>query len=162
MNMMKKIILKLMALFIVACVSLSCDSSKDISEDGEFTEPVEISFTEYSLVGTLCQWTNLAYDGKIIIINSNKELEKYVECSNSSYPAIDFSKYTLLLVGGGVAGGIGTLSKKVLLSSNKLILEIEIIFNDAAIAGENWILALLTEKIDTDIKMELNVKTTKN
>jgi hypothetical protein len=31
-------------------------------------EPVEFSFTEYSLAEINCQWTNLGFDNKVIVI----------------------------------------------------------------------------------------------
>jgi hypothetical protein len=66
----------------------------------------EIPFEKYSLKGTSCKWTNLSYpyqfhdDAELIIINSNEELENHVSCIEGSYPEIDFSKHTLLLVNG--------------------------------------------------------------
>jgi len=71
----------------------------------ETNYPIEIPVTEYSLAETSCQWKRVSNGindtSNIMIINSNEELENYIECSGeSSYPEIDFSKYTLLLAQG--------------------------------------------------------------
>ena len=63
--------------------------------------PKEISFTEYSLAGTSCK-LKLFQGFGLIIINSNEDLENYIDCiGESSYSEIDFSKYTLILAYGG-------------------------------------------------------------
>ena len=66
--------------------------------------PVEISFTEYSLAGSSCQWKNFQSDAvgsTVVVINSRKELENHIECAGGKdYPDIDFSAHTLLLACG--------------------------------------------------------------
>jgi len=52
--------------------------------------PIEIPFTEYSLVGTSCQWVNLNYDDKLIIVNNNEGLKSHISCSDENYQEIDF------------------------------------------------------------------------
>jgi hypothetical protein len=152
--------LKLIGFFTVACVSLSCDSSKDISENEEFTKPVEIPFTEYNLAGTSCQWTNLAYNGKIIIINSNKEMEKYVECSNGSYPAIDFSKYTLLLASGGTGNGISKIDKTITqIAANKYTLKVIVHLNFAMVV-QTWTISILIPKVSNNTTVVLDRENT--
>jgi hypothetical protein len=54
------------------------------------------------LLETGCQWTNLNYDDKVIVINSKTELEKYIECAPNGIYGIDTAffknesnKYTL-------------------------------------------------------------------
>ncbi|MDR0763074.1 MAG: hypothetical protein LBF01_01070, partial [Bacteroidales bacterium] len=67
---MKKTILKKSAiLLILAGMIIACKEEEN--------KPIEIPFTEYSLAETSCQWINLDYDNKIIVINSNEELENY-------------------------------------------------------------------------------------
>jgi len=89
--MKKKILIITTTLLILAGGFSSCKDKNEL---------VEIPFTEYSLIGTQCQWTNLDYNGKVIIINSSAELEKYIDCVEGIYPEIDFSKWTLLLAHG--------------------------------------------------------------
>jgi hypothetical protein len=117
--------------------------------------PIDISFTEYSLKET-CHWKNLAYDDKVILINSDEELEKYIACTGSGYPTIDFSKHTLLLANGKVEGYVAEIIIKKLqqLSSNEYKLDMEI-FNDATIV-EEWTIALIVEKISEESRIELN------
>jgi hypothetical protein len=124
-------------------------------------KPTEISFTEYSLVGIDCDWRNLDHDHKVIIINSKTELEKYVVCTEGTFPDIDFSKHTLLLTSGGTGYGIQYLSKKFLFTENSYILEIEITLNDATVV-EVWRVALITDKLNDKNSVELNVITIKN
>jgi hypothetical protein len=50
-------------------------------------ELIEVPLTEYCLAETDCWWSNFeAY--KVFIINSHEELEKYIVCTEDSYPAI--------------------------------------------------------------------------
>jgi len=58
--------------------------------------PISIPLTEYSL-NAPCQWKNINEDS-IIVINNSEELENYIVCNGGTYPTIDFSKNTLLLV----------------------------------------------------------------
>jgi len=74
----------------------------------EITYPIDISFEEYSLIGTNCEWNRITFDHKVPVINNNEELEKYIFCFDETYPEIDFSKYTLIL-----AHGIATSSVDV-------------------------------------------------
>jgi hypothetical protein len=98
-----KNILKLTAMLLILTSSFTCEKE-------EKEEMIEIPFTEYSLIGTSCQWTNLDYEGKVIVINSNEELEPYVTCSEGSFPEIDFSENTLLLAKGGTSSGVSEIT----------------------------------------------------
>jgi hypothetical protein len=79
-------------LLIVFLYCFSCEKSE------KENYPKEVSFTEYSLPDSMGEWANLAYDGKVIVINSSEELEKHIISYNGTYPEIDFSEKTLLLV----------------------------------------------------------------
>ena len=61
--------------------------------------PKEIPFTEYSLAGTSCQWRNFESD-KVIVINSDEELQNYIVCADDNYSKIDFSRYSLMCAMG--------------------------------------------------------------
>ena len=126
-------------------------------EAGESNEPVVISFTEYSLTGTSCQWANLSYDNKVIVINSSVALESYLTGTRSSYPAIDFSKHSLLLASGTANNAVFGISAKDLqqLVNKDYELSIEIILNPAIVNGQ-WVFALFTDKLNGDKKVELN------
>jgi hypothetical protein len=73
----------------------------------------EVSFAAYSLTSA-CKWIKSNTNYEVIIINSNKELNPYITCTDGDYPAIDFSKYTLIL-----AQGLGG-SRIVSVSCNRL------------------------------------------
>jgi len=120
--------------------------------------PIEIPFEEYSLEGTFCQWKNLDYDETVIIINSEKELENYISCSEGSYPEIDFAQYTLLLASGTAVYVIDELIVQNLLqlSSNEYLLNVEIILTDAP-AIDKWTIAIIVGKLNKDSNVELNV-----
>jgi len=65
--------------------------------------PSLISIEEYSLEGSSCQWKyfdSYIPEGKYFIVKSNEELELYMNCTEVSYPEIDFSRYSLLLTYG--------------------------------------------------------------
>ena len=94
---MNKTALKLTTfLLIFAGILSACKKPNDTNID----YPINIPFTEYALEETSCKWKNLPYDDKVIIVNSNAELENYISGAGGSYPEIDFSKNTLLLVSG--------------------------------------------------------------
>ena len=138
-------------LLIFAGILVSC-------EDKEY--PIEISFTEYSLVGTACQWTNLSYDEKIIVINSNNELRNYINCSDGDVPPIDFLKYTLLIATGMGSGAICAIPTAFLQKSkNRYTLEIEVGIG-LATAFIRWEASALVPKISNNIHIALVVQET--
>lgn len=132
----------------------SCNEK--IEKPNEF--PVEIFSTEISLADTSCQWTNLDFDGKLIVINSNEELENYISCSDESHLGIDFSKYTLLIASGNAGHVVHSITKRLQqLSANKYKLDIEIIPSDAPVAlPTTWSVALITSKISENCQIKLN------
>jgi len=125
--------------------------------ESEPNYPINIPFDEYSLEGTQCQWTNLPYNDEVIVINNKEELEKYVSCSENNFPAIDFSKHTLLLARGKNSSGVLELNIKDLQqhSSNKYSLEIEITLSDT-VNCKSWCKALIVKKMNEDSKVKLN------
>ncbi|MCL2132447.1 MAG: protease complex subunit PrcB family protein, partial [Lentimicrobiaceae bacterium] len=87
-------------------------------------------------------------------INSGEDLENYID---GSYPEIDFSKQTLLLVGGSANNGISQISKSLQqLSGNEYKLDVELTLNDAAVS-ENWAVSMLVPKITNEVVVTLNV-----
>jgi len=148
--------LKLTAFLLVfAGVASSCNPECPPDCPDEY--PQNISFTEYSLQGTSCQWQNLPYDEKVIIINSNEELEKYISCTEGGYSIIDFSKHSLLLVSGKTNKEIIKMLATDLrqLSSNKYELRIEITIKNVSVI-EPWNMALVIEKVSEDKYIRLN------
>ena len=120
-----------------------------------------IPFTEYSLYETGCWWTNYEQN-KVIIINSEEELDKHIACSGSdTYPEIDFSKHTLLFASGSTSYGVSNVSGKVYYISGKYVLNVEVLLNDTT-AISNWKIALLIDKLDAKSKVELNINIIRN
>ena len=121
----------------------------------EIIYPINVSFEEYSLDETLCNWRNLPYDDKVMIINSVEELEKYIQ---GDCPTVDFSKYTLLLASGN---GNSAISKTVIkdlqqLASDQYELSIEITMG-FVILNDQWNTALLVEKMNTESKVAASI-----
>jgi len=143
--------------FVVGCKKETTPSGGTGGGGEEPNYPIDIPFTEYSLAET-CQWTNLAYDNTVIIINSNEELKQYVACTGGDYPEIDFEKHSLLLVSGKTDSGIIKLTTKDLqqLSLDKYELNLEIdLFDNMNVS--TWSTALVVEKVNKESCIDLNV-----
>ena len=105
--MTKRIFKQALIILLLAGSFSSCSEQAD---NTPFPEPIAISFTEYSLCNDfyhLCRCKDMNEDEKtkIMIINSQKEMENFIIPQNSDtncpiFSGIDFSKYTLLLVQG--------------------------------------------------------------
>ena len=119
--------------------------------------PINIPFMEYSL-DEGCHWTNLAYNDKVIIINSEEDFNRYVACTDSGYPEIDFAEHTLLLVSGKTVFWITEMTVNDLQQLSALEYELNMdIFWDDSIAIETWSIALIVGKINEESKVELNI-----
>jgi len=123
--------------------------------------PIKISFEEYSLEGTQCQWTNLPYNDEVIVINSNNELKKYITYAEKNYPEIDFSKYSLLLASGKPNNGVLNIITTDLQqhSSDKYSLSIGITLSDTT-ANTTWFTALIVKKLNKGSKVGLSASFT--
>lgn len=115
-----------------------------------------IPFTEYRYG----DWTFDNYSEEVIIINSDEELAEYVKSgTDSSYPEVDFSKYTLLLAHGGCVNGIS--DKKVMdllvLSEEKYRMNVQITVTMTD-CPERWTLAILSEKLNAQSTVDLYVE----
>ena len=170
------------AAFGIVCTLLfavvSCESAENDEKpyaDDEIVKKVPGDFFTGSKfrIGTDCRltplWFELPYDGwapdhldininRVVIINSSEELRKYIECANGNYPAIDFSKYSLLLAFGTTTTvvhdlRIGSFQQ---LSTNKYKLAVERCMT-GALAPDIWFIALVTSKLSERSEIELNV-----
>ena len=151
---MKITLLKFTAFLLIVTGSFSSCREK------EYNYPIDIPFTEYSLKETLCHWTNLNYDNKLIVINNNSELRNYINCSGGTYPEVDFSRHNLLLVSGRVGGVIKINTRFLQLSANEYKLDIEIIRGSWHPGLEEpWDLALIVKKMNQKDHIEINVTT---
>ena len=119
-----------------------------------------IPFEEYSLKETSCRWLNSTpLNGEqIITINNDEELASYINCTDGSYTAIDFSKHTLLLIRGYLpssgAGVTNTVFYKD--SINKYTLNLTVFKGVLATPGI-WYFAIRTAKITNEATVALHV-----
>jgi hypothetical protein len=127
------------------------------SSCGEKEEATEVPFTEYSLAETSCWWSNLDIK-EIIIINSNAELEKYITCTEGTFPEVDFSKNTLLIAHGGATNGVGKITPSFYQNSAyKYTLNVSIVLGITMVA-EGWSITILVPKISDNAEINLNVQ----
>ena len=106
--------------------------------------------TDYTLVSG-CEWdfTNVQEDS-LYIINSKEELLAFITCdADSTPPAIDFTKYSLLLSHGNtIYGSIANISKTLMqLSANDYKLNVEISLSDT-VGSEPWAVAMVVPKVN--------------
>jgi hypothetical protein len=148
-----KTILKF-AIILLLAGNFTCAKEK------ENDDPIEIPITEYSLAETSCRWTNLDYDGKVIIINSNAKLEKYITCMEGSFPEIDFSKNTLLLARGGCGARNKIITTFFQYSTNKYTLDVKIYSSILLPAVTTWSVSILVPKIPNNAIVILDIKET--
>ena len=127
-------------------------------EDTE--EPVEVSSMEYSLEETSCQWTSLNRNSigrSFILINSNNELGNYITCEEGcDYPAIDFTKHTLLLAYGYESGLYFQGPVYLHQFSTGYVLNADFVATVAAVI-QTWQSAIIVDKLPEDINIELLV-----
>ena len=117
-------------------------------------EPVEIPSVEYSLNETSCKW-NHRNGTELIFINSNEDLENYVTCKEGSdYPAIDFTKQTLLL--SYISDGSSILMNPVYLYrfSTGYVLNVDLLASASAVY-RSWESAIVVDKLDDEIDVEI-------
>jgi hypothetical protein len=141
------------AVLMALCLSfMGVFSRCEKKPEGEIY-PKDIPFTEYSLENTSCGWVNLNYNDSVIIINSNEDLENYIDCADGGYPEIDFEEKTLLLVKGGATNGIVSITKHFIqTAASAYSFNIDIVLNDATVVE-----AILVPKIAETAVVELNV-----
>jgi len=153
-------VLSLLLLFAAGLVSACHKPETDNKpvEHDTTVYPIVISFTEYSLEGSTCQWQSLPYDEKVILINNSEDLEKYISCIGKNYPAIDFSKHSLLLVSGSVNNRVAEIAVNNLKQTSSheytLSIEIDLKYKDTT---DTWNIALQIEKISDVSNIELNL-----
>ncbi|MDR2475264.1 MAG: hypothetical protein LBD45_05350 [Bacteroidales bacterium] len=152
--MMKK---KHLILFILAGF-VACEEKEPLPQ-----YPQEVSFTEYLLEGTSCQWKRFPYDigDTVVIINSKEDLEKYFECMDeSNYPVIDFSTHTLLFAHGIAPSSIVNTSCSSLqqTSKHKYRMKVDIVTGDATVIS-NWQVPIIINKLGEENIIELIVTT---
>lgn len=162
-NRIFNIFILMLVMTFTACNESNRNSSKELLLEMEKPVPEEgerISFTEYSLSGTLCRWTKLDPKGtqKPILINSNDELQNYI--NGTDYPPVDFSEQTLLLANGRTSYGIHKIANSLRLT-DKYKWRVDITMSDATVV-EKWAMAILIDKPDKESEIELYVNIIRN
>ena len=136
------------------------DGNAPINETTIILRPdEEVSYTEYSLSGTSCEWNFTKEDSDIIVVNSREELEKYIVCDGEcTAPSVDFEKHSLVIAHGGCTNGIHQIgvSKFVKFADEKYGLYIDIVMGWTD-APELWTKAIITDKICGQNSVELFV-----
>ncbi|MDR1226364.1 MAG: hypothetical protein LBK47_05625 [Prevotellaceae bacterium] len=123
--------------------------------------PIEIPFEDYSLAGTPCQWTMLNNDNdEVVVINSNEELNQYITCTSNDYPAIDFSKYTLLLAHGTASSSVVSLgcSRLQQISEQGYTMNVDIVLGNATVMSD-WQTPIIINKMGQESNVELKINT---
>ncbi|MDR2968336.1 MAG: hypothetical protein LBV32_01875 [Tannerellaceae bacterium] len=149
---------QLMYLFAsLALVAMFSNCQEDIED---------IPFIEYSLEGTpgeenLARWVNLDYDeksynAKILVINSDSELQKYAE---GDYLPIDFTKKTLILAYGCLSGGFLKKDVKFQYVSNQNYVMTASGTQTLAAVIAKWQVAIIVEKLPHNSKIQFNLIT---
>jgi len=139
-----------------ATVFSSCKKTE--TENPQPFNPIKISFEEYSLEGTACQWKNLPYNNTVIVINNKEELEKYVLGEEDTFPDIDFANHSLLLASGRPYNRVldAIVNDLEQYTSDKYKLDVELTLSDTA-AHEFWVKALIVKKIHHESKVRVNL-----
>ena len=151
----------------VVCMLLfaaaSCEGSKApyASDDIPFDEPINVPFTEISLLEAcecewICDWVRVNTESELVIINSDRELRRHVTCVEN-VPAIDFSRYTLLLA-RGTAGNSNTPVSIRLEQISSRSYEMSLVFQlylKQVIA--RWNVPIIINKLNDNDNVNLNV-----
>jgi len=165
---MKRVIKSIMLVSIFSIIAgYSCSNKNENKEDEnpnpneEVEYPIEIPFEDYSLAGTSCKWKRFqgkTYEYELITIKNNEDLDNYIECTGeSSYPEIDFSKYTLLL-----ARGIASSTNKVgyyslqQFSEQGYEMKVDVFLTHATIISY-WQVPIIVNKLSEGYAIELIV-----
>jgi hypothetical protein len=121
--------------------------------------PFDVPFEEYSLKGTLCRWRfNIEILPKAFLINSDEELDNYLWCNNVTYPVVDFSEYTLLLVGGYLPSSGGGVTEAAFIKNSKDNYTLDLtVFKGILGTPGPWFYSILISKIASETMVELNV-----
>lgn len=127
--------------------------------DAPAAEPTDITYKEYTLYGSSCDW-NLPDDyNNVIVVDSDEELARYITSeSGENYPAVDFSKYTMIIAHGYSLKGISNkqIESFQRVSATEIALNVAIYRNGAEVV-EPWTIALLVDKWDRLYNIVLNV-----
>ena len=122
-------------------------------------EPTNITYKEYTLYGSSCDWNLPNVYNNVIVVDSDEELARYITSeSGESSPTVDFSKYTMIIAHGYSLNGISEkrIDSFQRVSATDIALNISIYRNLADVV-EPWTIALLVDKWDKLYNIDLCV-----
>ena len=118
-----------------------------------------VSTEDYTLESSDCEWNfSSMQKDSLYVINSMQELLAFITCDGGETPpAIDFTKYTLLLAHGITDNGnISVVSKSLMqVSADCYNLSVEININDTA-EPQTWHIAVLAPKLPQNANVTLS------
>jgi len=116
--------------------------------------PMEVPFTEYSLSETMCVWKQFIYP-IITIINSMEELETHISCAVDSFPEIDFSQNSLVLLRESWANpfDFGTITFTQF-SKNRFKLNVEMLVYNHTTCTDDQVFSFITKKLNDESIIE--------
>jgi hypothetical protein len=165
---MKKISTFICAGVLVSALCAAFVACNNEPNDQQYPEPGKnVSFTEYSLEEGVpgeeisARWVNLNYDeyykGKTLVINSDEEMGKYVE---GDYPAVDFTKKTLVLVYGCSSGSVfkGSLIRDVKFQQVSDHDYVVTVYSWATLTQNisYWQIPIVVDKLPSDSEIQFN------
>jgi len=130
----------------------------DLDEGVIAIEKKMVTTTKYSLYETGLWWKDIPFD-KVTIINNEEELRSHL-AGEGIYPAIDFSKHSLLLAKGGTTFGVQDVDVKLFEYKTDIFSLDVTLFLTLAALPQGWQSATLAPKIPNDAIITMNVKQT--
>ena len=124
----------------------------------EYHAPVEIPSWDYFLHDNWIWCWDDRIPSKVIVLNSNDELVKYLTGSPIpiywKFPLVDFSEHSLILVSGTQSNklGVSDITGSLQQHGDLYMLHIEISLNEGK--PQQWFYAMVTSKLSNDSRIE--------
>ena len=137
-------------------------TEEPVTGDGEF--PVEVPYTDFSFYGKQCLWNYESFpmdENNTVIVYNADELKPYLRAQDIDFVDVDFSKQSVLLAHCYVKpGGILDVTKEIhLISENNYDFNVSITVNTVSLLLQRHIVAIVTNKLNSDSNIKLNVTT---
>ncbi|MDR2912016.1 MAG: hypothetical protein LBV38_01760 [Alistipes sp.] len=153
---------------LTGILGTACDSNEPDFRAGQKTEQqqeADVPFAGYPLGnvagdGEPAGWgdpdhANAPREGEVVAVDSDEELAEYIE---GDYPAVDFSRKTLLLARGATLSGVhkATVDSLSQIADGRYRLYVTVFLNAASVL-DCWHTAITTDKIEEGSEFELEV-----
>lgn len=151
---MKKFWSLLFAGAMMIVLGAACEKGSDAPKPPLF-DTIDVPFTEYSLKGTAHNEQDAIFSDTdelaVLLINSQDELNKYLD--GESYPAIDFSKKTLV-VAYATTGSITSITPTFQqISAQDYLMTVDLEFSEIG-SVDWWWISIVVDKLDVDAKVK--------